>query len=587
MDIFKYFFDNSTASMCILDKDFNIVESNLSFQKTFGDSCDKLTDIFTNIEVFKNLKNVLSEEKRVKETCTFKNAEQKEIKVSVKLGIIENADNDYYIFAEIVEIEPDHSAAIEKHVLYLAVINAKNPIIICDFDGKISFHNKAAYSLVANKNDPKNVSELIGSSRLKKIIDSEVNFLSEPIVVFNGKRYKFEVTFQKINYEGHGYIACLFRDITKEKDMENEIVRLEKIKSLEKVINRFTRNFNEILTTIIGYSDIALLELEEGDKFYEEFNHIEACAERAANLLNKLATFNREDVANPQMIDVVKFLLDHKDLLESIYDDDVSIDYSFKVSSARILADYTQIEQIIIGLFTNAVDSYNDVTGRKKQVSFYVDKIQREDGDFVKIAVSDNGTGIPDADIENVFDPFFTTKGDEFDKGLGLSSIYGIVKQNSGTIEINSEVGKGTTVEIYWPSADSDDRKCFIESLKGNETILFVDDDEYLRKIFKKQLSGLGYNVVEASNGEEAMEIMDKTESKIDIIITDVLMPKMNGGEFGSYMMKVSPDTPIIYASGYSEDFIEANKILVSHVNFMKKPYTVKQLAEKIRSVLD
>lgn len=585
----RYFFDNSTTSICVLDRNFNIIHSNLSFQNKFGDNNANLTEIFSDRDDFENLKNVLFEGKKVRKICTFKDAREREIGASATFEMIENSNSkDSLIFAEIMEVNSDSEPVHEEHVLYLAAINFKSPIVICDMQGNINFYNKAASSLVKNKDGLRNMSDLIGNSRLKKITGSDVSYFSDTIVVSNGKNYKFDVTFQRVNYPGHNsYIACSFRDITKEKNMENKIVRLEKIKSLEKVINRFTRNFNEILTTIIGYSDIALLDLEEGDKFYEEFSNIEACAERAMSLLNKLATFNREDVANPQMIDVTKFLLEHKDLLESIYDEEIFIDYSFRVSSARILADYTQVEQILVGLFTNAVDSYKDAEEKKKQVTFYVDKIQKEGDNFVKIAVTDNGMGIPEEDIENVFDPFFTTKGDQFDKGLGLSSIYGIAKQNSGMIELKSEVNKGTTVEIYWPSADSEDKTPFREALSGNETVLFVDDDEYLRKIFKKQLSSLGYNVIEASNGEEAAEVMEKTESNIDIIVTDVLMPKMNGAEFSNYITKVSPDTPIIYASGYSEDFIEENKILISHINFLKKPYTIKQLAEKIRNLLD
>ena len=399
--------------------------------------------------------------------------------------------------------------------------------------------------------------------------------------------------------------AAVKRDITGEKKLEEQLLQAQKMEAIGNLTGGVAHDFNNLLTVINGYSDIALKRLNEDDPSYKIFKAINEAGTKAEKLIKHLLAFSRKQVYKPQVLNINSMIKKMEKLLKRYIPEDIKLKITLEERLPNIKADPNQIDQILINLVINARDAINEKpkksknetitieTGKKKINKKYL--LKHPDarvGSFIYFSVSDTGVGIDDNIKDRIFEPFFTTKG-KTGSGLGLSTVYGIVKQNNGFIYLYSEKGQGTTFKIYWPITKEKRGKIIKEKEKEatpkgkNEIILFVEDEKEILKFASTGLKALGYKVILASNGKEALEILKTKKIIPEILVTDLIMPDLDGEELAKEVKKKYPKINIIYTSGYTDNHIVNKGILNKNVNFISKPYTISELSKKIREVLD
>ncbi|UCH81338.1 MAG: response regulator [Nitrospiraceae bacterium] len=395
------------------------------------------------------------------------------------------------------------------------------------------------------------------------------------------------------------------RDITNIKKAEEEKAKLhdqflqvQKMDSIGRLAGGIAHDFNNILSVIIGFSEIALNELSGNDGVRDHIKTIHGAGEKAAILTKQLLAFSRKQVLEMKAVSINDTIENMTKMLGRLIPANITFSFNPHIEEQKILADPVQLEQILLNLVVNARDAMPD--GGKLSIKTAEVEFKEEDllgnekvkpGSYVMLSVTDTGTGMSQAVIEKIFEPFFSTKGVGKGTGMGLSTVYGIVKQHEAYIDVNSEPGRGTSFEVYFPVTEGDISETCDETLNrnvtGNETVLVVDDEPLILKVIANLLNPLGYNVLEASNGEDALQISDTYKEKIDLLLTDVVMPGMNGNELAERLSKKWPETGVIFMSGYTDDAIAHHGVLNEGVVLVNKPIKGDVLSKMIRQVLD
>ena len=358
-----------------------------------------------------------------------------------------------------------------------------------------------------------------------------------------------------------GKFATIFRDITYRKEAEEEKAKLEsqlqqsqKMESVGRLAGGVAHDFNNLLTGITGNIMLAQMDLNSGDPLYETLNEVNEAAKRAADLTRQLLAFSRKQIIKPKVMSLNNLIRDLKKMLIRIIGEDLDLKVTPQKQLGQIKADPGQVEQIIINLSVNARDAMPD--GGKLTIEtadVILDEEYRkahphvEPGNYVMLAISDNGDGMDEETQKNIFDPFFTTKPEGRGTGLGLATVYGIVKQHNGHTEVYSEIGEGTTFKVYFPlaaeKAESILRTSQIDDLPhGTETVFIVEDESMVLKIAIKILTRMGYKVMSADCGPNALAIVEKEQPSVDLLLTDIVMPNMNGRELAEKMEKLYPN---------------------------------------------
>jgi PAS domain S-box-containing protein len=390
----------------------------------------------------------------------------------------------------------------------------------------------------------------------------------------------------------------IMKDITDWKRLEQQLLQAQKMEAIGQLAGGVAHDFNNILTAIIGYGNLLKTEVSQNEILSTYAMHILNSAERASHLTHNLLAFSRRQMINPRPVHVNNILNVLKTFLPRLIGEDIELSMFFAKKVLMVIADSSQIEQVLMNLATNARDAMPDggrLTIRTNQVELDSEFIMAHGygkiGSYAIISVEDTGQGMDKETKERLFDPFFTTKEVGKGTGLGLSMVYGIIKQHNGYIDIQSELGKGTTFKIYLPLTQStvEDKKP--ESLPvlkgGTETIIIAEDDIYVREFLKNILTEFGYKVLEAIDGEDAMIIFNAHKDTIQLIILDVVMPKKDGKEVYHEIKKVSPDTKVIFMSGYATDILYKKGIVEEGLIFISKPISPDELLIKVREVLD
>ena len=371
------------------------------------------------------------------------------------------------------------------------------------------------------------------------------------------------------------------------------------MESIGQLAGGVAHDFNNLLTIINGYSSLILNDFKEDDPIYMDVKEILNAGERASKLTNQLLAFSRKQVFKLEIFCLNEIIGDLEKMLKRLLGEDIHIETVLDENLATVYADLSQVEQVIINLAVNARDAMpqgGNLTIETKNITlekeYYQTHPQVLPGDYVLIAISDTGEGIDHDTQQRIFEPFFTTKSTGKGTGLGLATVYGIVKQSGGFIWVYSEVGKGTTFKVYLPvtTKEKTERKLQEKSsgsLRGNETILLVEDENELRKFASKVLKEYGYLILEAKNGGEAYLISEQYTKQIDLIITDVVMPLMSGRQFVDKLSKIRTDFKVIYMSGYTDNVILHHGVLEKGINFINKPFSPKSLLKEVRRVLD
>ena len=402
-------------------------------------------------------------------------------------------------------------------------------------------------------------------------------------------------------------IAGTVQDITERKRSEESLRKSEeqlrqaqKLESIGRLAGGIAHDFNNLLTTIIGYSELISLEEDLNDTTKEGVREIKNSAERAAKLTQQLLAFSRKQVLQPQVIDFNHLITRLGRMLKRLIGEDIDLTTKLDSKLGHIKADPGQVEQVIMNLVVNARDAMPgggtltiETQGLYLDESYHQQHPEVTPGYYVLLAVSDTGHGMDEETRKHIFEPFFTTKEVGKGTGFGLSTVYGIVKQSGGYIYVYSEPDHGTTFKIYLPHLTGTKKQQ--ESLTGKrdpmggaETILLVEDEESLRKMAGRILEGYGYSVIEATDGMDALEITTKGDRlKIDLLVTDVVMPEMGGKELADKLTAEYPRLSVLYISGYTDNAIAHHGVLDEGVSLLQKPFSPQSLAEKVRGVLD
>jgi PAS domain S-box-containing protein len=410
------------------------------------------------------------------------------------------------------------------------------------------------------------------------------------------------------------------RDVTHELQLEERYLQAQKMEAVGRLASGIAHDFNNLLTAIKGYTGLLLTSIEEGTatqppsslteerdgqdaldtaSMRADLEEIDRATEHAASLIRRLMAFSRKQVLQPQVLDLNAVVANAERMLRRLIGEDIELVVSPSKDLGKVEADPGQIEQIIMNLAINARDAMphggkliletaNVVLGKDRGEG----QTECEPGAYVCLAVSDTGTGMDEKVRSHLFEPFFTTKEVGKGTGLGLSTVRGIVTQSGGNIKVHSEVGTGTTFKIYLPQVmqdtSSDAEKPTSGTLaSGQETILVVEDEEFVRELTMRILEQQGYSVLAASHPDEALQYSAQYDGPIHLLVTDVVMPEMGGRELASRLTASRPETKVLYVSGYTDDAIMRHGILDEDLAFLQKPFTLTTLSSKVRDVLD
>jgi two-component system cell cycle sensor histidine kinase/response regulator CckA len=390
-------------------------------------------------------------------------------------------------------------------------------------------------------------------------------------------------------------------DVSEQKALETKFAQSQKMQAVGQLAGGVAHDFNNLLTVIIGNCEFLLMRHQAGDPSFKEINEVHQNALRAAALVSQLLAFSRKQTMQPKVLALGDVIGELAQMLRRLVGEGITLTVERESDLWAVHADEAQLGNAIINLVVNARDAMPSggtvairTANQTVSQSSALGTAIMPAGDYVRIEVADTGTGMSKEIQSKIFDPFFTTKPIGQGTGLGLATVYGIVKQSGGFITVDSEVGKGTAFNIYLPrrkleaadTAPVEIMPVAARDVTGQDTILLVEDEEAVRSFAARALRMRGYNVLEASGGEEALEIVNSGASKIDLIITDVVMPNMDGPTMVRNVKASHPDLPVIFMSGYAEEAFRRNDQSSEDIHFLPKPFGLKQLAAKVKEVL-
>jgi two-component system, cell cycle sensor histidine kinase and response regulator CckA len=417
----------------------------------------------------------------------------------------------------------------------------------------------------------------------------------------DGTFYTEEITISPI-IDGSGQITnfvALKKDVSQELALENQLLHAQKMEAVGRLAGGVAHDFNNLTTVMMGYSEILLESLDGNENLQADVQEIKKATERASSLTRQLLAFSRKQIIQPQVLSLNIIVSEMSKMLKRLIGEDIELILEAGNGLWPIKADPGQIEQIIVNLVVNA----RDAMPKGGKLAIKTSNISRSEladtikvtigeSDSIMLEVTDNGDGISDDIKAHIFEPFFTTKELGKGTGLGLATVYGIVEQNGGAIEVDSKQGIGTTFRIYWPKLERlsqavPNRDKPVNAVGGIETILIVEDETSVRELIRRMLEELGYKTITAENPQHAIDICGQFGDKINMLLTDVVMPEMNGEELSREVRKLIPNTPVLFISGYTDSKFIKYETLESLGGFLQKPFNKESLAQKIRAQLE
>ncbi len=422
----------------------------------------------------------------------------------------------------------------------------------------------------------------------------------EVALVVDGR--KIETQMHARRFKESESTVLHFIDVTEQKSLEVQFVQSQKMQAIGQLAGGVAHDFNNLLTAMIGFCDLLLLRHKPGDPSFGDLMQIKQNSNRAANLVRQLLAFSRQQTLRPKVQDITDILIEVSHLMRRLIGANMELDLVHGADLGLVKVDEGQMEQVLINLAVNARDAMDGGGALTIETENFTNRKPREliseelpAGHWIMIKVSDTGCGIPKDNMTRIFEPFFTTKGVGEGTGLGLATVYGIIRQTGGYLDVKSVVDEGTSFILYLPKATEAEEEeagneVVIEDetkdLTGTERILLVEDEDAVRTFSQRALSNKGYEVLTADSGEAALTLMEELENKyLDLIITDVVMPNMDGPTLVQRIRQDSPKLKIIFISGYTEDKLK--DYMGENIWFLPKPFTLKQLAAKVKDVLD
>lgn len=487
-------------------------------------------------------------------------------------------------------------------------------IVITDGPEIISASNNTFKKMVKNDGvDGHSILEFINdeytqelSQELNKTATSD-NYKPQHIEVSLGTEKKNTIVIYldklKSGFGGASSIVVYLLDISEFKELESQIIQSQKMQAIGQLAGGIAHDFNNLLTAMIGYSDLLLSRYLPSDASFNDVMQIKQNANRASNLVKQLLAFSRQQTLQPKLLDITDVLGEITLLLQRLIGPQISLNVNYCKDPYPIKADEIQIEQVIMNLAVNARDAMENggsLTLQTSNVDLDVEKkiagVDLPPGSYLLLEIIDTGRGIPNEYKNRIFDPFFSTKEKGQGTGLGLATVYGIIRQTGGFITFESVLNEGTTFKIFFPKYENIersitpqeiiDRKKPSQDLTGAGNILLVEDEDAVRMFSARALREKGYKIFEASNGDDALELLKTEPESMDLIITDVIMPNMDGVEFVDKVREHSPNIKVIFISGYTEDKFKNILGRDNITHFLPKPFTLKDLAGKVKDVL-
>ncbi len=461
--------------------------------------------------------------------------------------------------------------------------------------------------------------EIKTGDNLIKVLPAEIGALLQKKQKESGKQDRpntpIEFSFDKNKEEviqaffgtlkgaGSGRFATLYLiDTSETKRLEAQFVQAQKMQAVGQLAGGVAHDFNNLLTAIIGFCDLLLVRHKPGDQSFADLIQIKQNANRAADLIRQLLAFSRRQTLHPKVLDVTEVLSDLSNLIRRLIGEQIKLKMIHGKELGNIRADQGQFEQVIINMAVNARDAMTKGGILTiKSGSILADEVARlghkelEERDYTRITISDTGMGISRENLDKVFEPFFTTKDIGKGTGLGLSTAYGIVNQTGGNVFVTSKEGQGASFDIFLPALGAEEiaetkkrsePEVAPKDLTGTEVILFVEDEDPVRTFVSRALQNKGYKVLEADSGEAALEVLGKYNGQLDLLISDVVMPSMDGPTLAQKVIEVYPDIKIILISGYAEAGFDKG-LPRERFSFVPKPFSLQTLAEKVRTVLE
>lgn len=488
------------------------------------------------------------------------------------------------------------------------VENARDIIYEHDLQGQYTSSNKAGeqitgYSLaeiltlnMADVVAPEYLNDARNMIR-QKLAGQSITTYEVEVLAKDGRRIAVEVNTSLVLQDGIPTgVQGIARDVTERKQLEDQLRQSHKMEAIGQLAGGVAHDFNNLLTVIGGYSSILLGKLPQDSPHRTSVEEIKKASDRASSLTRQLLAFSRKQILQPKILDLNTVVSDLDKMLRRLISEDIYLLTVTDPNLAKVKADPGQIEQVLLNLVVNARDAMPK--GGKLTIETSNAVLSKDyarlhgvpSGAYVMLAVNDTGCGMDAATKKRIFEPFYTTKTAGKGTGLGLATLYGIVKQSGGNVWVYSELGKGTTFKIYLPRAedrvDSGELNGTKPTPEGTETVLLVEDEEQVRAILRQILENQGYHVLSASHGEEALAI-SRGPGDIQLMITDVVMPQMSGRELAERVVAARPSLRVLFMSGYTDDAIVRHGLLADRLSFIQKPFDPATVARKVREVLD
>jgi PAS domain S-box-containing protein len=507
----------------------------------------------------------------------------------------------------------------KSQTLYRTLVETADDIILLtDMSGRHLFRNNAYYTTLGY--EPQADPELNGLIQVhpedEPLIQQQMNQLIETGVLtteYRMRRKDGHWLYCSVRTkvipptEGHSQsILMIIRDLTKRKaaeatqaKLEEELRQAQKMESVGRLAGGMAHDFNNLLTVIQGYSELMQSHMAADDPLRRGAEQIQRAAESAAGLTRQLLAFSRKQLLAPIILDLNGLVENLRKMLPRLIGEDIHLEITLAAALHPVLADPGQLEQVLLNLAVNARDAMP--TGGRLTIetaNIQLDEIYQSNhlemplGPAVMLTVTDTGQGMDKQIQSQIFEPFFTTKEMGRGTGLGLATVYGIVKQSGGDIHVYSEPGQGATFKIYLPAAKTTPHLSFPQQTVpevpgGSETILLVEDEEIVRRLVITVLEEKGYSLLEAERGDEALALVQAHPGQIDLLITDVVMPGMSGRVLAEQLAALRPGQKVLYTSGYTDDAVVRHGLLTAEVEFLSKPFSPTALAAKVRQVLD
>jgi two-component system, cell cycle sensor histidine kinase and response regulator CckA len=492
------------------------------------------------------------------------------------------------------------------------VEDAPYGIFRCRSDGKILNANPAFQRMLGYEGPEellqRNLAEEVFSSasefqKLKGLLEDGKEF--KDVAIEMKRRDGAQITLRcsgrsKKDHEGSPSFDVFAEDVTEKRILERQLQMAAKMEAVGRLSGGIAHDFNNLLGVIIGYSQLLKRKLDAKSPLLEQAEEIEKAGKRAAALTRQLLAFSRQQVLTPAVLSLNDLVTDMVKMLPRLIGEDIAVSTSMASDLGSVKADRGQIEQVIMNLAVNARDAMPDggkllikTSNRVLDQAYARQHAGARPGQYVMLEVTDSGMGMDAETLTHIFEPFFTTKVVGKGTGLGLATVYGVVKQSEGYIWVDSEPGKGASFQVFLPKVD-EEKTDDVSATKGqgkvasgSETILLVEDSDPLRKLTQSFLESSGFQVLVARNGEEALQVAGRHSEKIHLLVTDVVMPGINGRVLAERLLAKQRGMKVLFISGYTDSFIAVHGVLERGMALLNKPYTEEELLERVRKVLD